>query len=375
MAGIITTTPGDICVKINALMVGGNAQNKRGTIHHIIISRTEDNNVIPKKYFDELEEMTQRILTSRNDEKSRFTIDTRLKNEDIVNDLNSMGLPIAIGICLCLDKQKNFWETKLKTWCFTGQIGDIEGNIVKIGDGIEKVKAVIDDGIIRFAVFPINNRLEMENWLKKENYEYFEQSDEKENILGKGKTPSFSGRLWRCFFKKSSYAKIALLFWIISIVYVPIRFYFWESLLSRENNTNCVYLQLPIKDINRTKNVLVKKGFSEKLLNGNILTSLMKAQAGTKALLVDKNGELELEIVSSSDGTMILAFTCIAYIGIFTSVVFAFTLVHKNSESKFISKKYPYTSIHLANLNKEIIFVGNIKEIEKIITSKSASNK
>ena len=159
-------------MKVNAIMVEGNDQNKRGTIHSIIIAPTNnDNRVIPHKYFNYLEETIQRILTSKNNENSGFTIDTRLKNEDIsCNDLSSMGLSLAIGIYICLNNQENLWESKWQEWCFTGQIEDMEGNIVKIGDGIEKVKAVIADGIIRFAVFPGDNRPEIENWLKKEKY-------------------------------------------------------------------------------------------------------------------------------------------------------------------------------------------------------------
>ena len=176
MARAVKTTQDDLLfIKVKAIMVSGDNDSRTGSIHNILVfPNNQEHKVIPSRSFDSLRSTIERVMSSSSIHDRKFTIDTGLKDDDnLCNDLSSMGLSIAVGIETCLNGWKDVWENVWEEWCFTGEVTNSQGDIGAIGGAREKLESATNDEKINYIMIPSQNRQEIINWIdKRKDFNY-----------------------------------------------------------------------------------------------------------------------------------------------------------------------------------------------------------
>lgn len=371
MARAVKSTQEDLLfIKVKAIMVAGDKDSRKGNIHNIVIfPNNQEHMVIPSRFFNSLRSTIERVMSSNNIHDQKFTIDTALNDEDnLCDDLSSLGLSIAIGIEACLNDWKEAWENVWEEWCFTGEVKDSQGVIGAIGGAKEKLESATDDERINYIMISSQNRQEVINWInKKEDINCEVNTSRNISIKDAGKSPSFFSRIWSLS-TKNTFTWIALILWFLSITYTPIRHIFWDNVQSLSNGNSQVTINLPIKDPEKTRKKLLKNGFPEGLVQNVPFLRLSKTTRVGNALTIYKSGEFE--IINLQDWTLISSYICGGYIALFAFVLVILATRENSDITKHNAVNINYDSVLLTNKNKEIMFVDNIKQAETIVEYK-----
>ncbi len=243
-------------MRINALMVMGNGNSVSGKVHHIVISSNkvvppnkQEHMVIPFKFYNNLMSTIQRILASKSLDTHNIIIDTRLKDDDnLCNDLSSLGLSIAIGIEGCLNDTEK-WEGILKTWCFTGEVDAASGEIVRIGGLRAKLEAAYKTEGINNIMLPCGNKAETINWIKEQKGEYKENIFNDIEISDIRKRGFILNRVWSLA-TRNTLMWMVLVLWFLSIAYIPVRCILWDTIISWKTGIPQASFSLPINSKN-----------------------------------------------------------------------------------------------------------------------------
>jgi hypothetical protein len=365
-------------LRVNAIMVMGNGDSGNGKVHHIVVSSNkvippdkQEHMVIPFKFYKYLISTIQRVLASKNLETQNIIIDTRLKDDDnLCNDLSSLGLSIAIGIKGSLNDTEK-WEGILKTWCFTGEVDAASGEIVRIGSVRAKLEAAYKTEGINNIMLPAGNRTETINWIKEHKYEY------KENILNDIKISDSTkrgfllNRMWPLA-TRNILMWMVLILWCISIAYIPVRCILWDTIISWQTGIPQVSFSLPINSESVRKKLL-NSGFSKGQVIRFTTSSLAKTNLQQTVLVKNRDGVIEFEIVNPQDWTMLLNYLCGLFILSFIFLIFIATVRQKNCDNRDKTGNINYDSVLFAIKHKEIniVFVDSIKQAETIVEYKS----
>ena len=382
MAKTVKPTKGDLLfIKVKAILVTGSEGSGEGNIHNIVVfSNNREHMVIPSRFFNSLRSTIERVMSSINNHDQRFTIDTALKDdENLCDDFSSMGLSIAIGIEASLDDWKEAWENIWEEWCFTGEIKDSQGVIGGIGGASAKLESTIEVNKIRYIMIPSENRQEIINWInKKQDLNYEESSSKNASISNIGKSQSFFVRLWSLS-TRDTFLWFALIIWVLSIAYLPIRFLFWDNVQSLRRGESHITINLPVKNHKTARKRLLSRGFTLDQIKEIPLLRMSKRLTKTKqtgqVLITNKNGDIEFEITNSRDLTLIISYICGVYIVIFSTVLVLLALKKGGSDIVRNSHDINYESVRLVDKDKEIIFVDNIEQAVFIVKHKLSDLK
>ena len=373
MAKAVKSTQDDLLfIKVKAIMVTGDNDSRKGNIHNIIVfPNNQEHMVIPSRFFNSLRSTIERVMSSNNIHDQKFTIDTALKDEDsLCDDLSSLGLSIAIGIEACLNDWKEAWENVWEEWCFTGEVKDSQGEIGAIGGAREKLESATDDETINYIMIPFQNRQEIINWIdKRKDINYEVNTSRNISIKDTGNSPSFFSRIWSLS-TRNTFMWIALILWFLSITYTPTRHIFRDNIQSFSNGNSQLTINLPIKDPERVKQRLLNNGFPEDRIKNIPFSSLTKTNQIGKALITNRNGAIEFEIINSQDWTLISSYICGGYIALFAFILVVLALRANKGNTKPSTGNINYDSLLLTNRNKEIMFIDNIKQAEAIVEHK-----
>ena len=382
MAKTVKPTKGDLFfIKVKAIVVTGSEGSGEGNMHNIVVfSNNREHMVIPSRFFNSLRSTVERVMSSINNHDQRFTIDTALKDdENLCDDFSSMGLSIAIGIEASLDDWKEAWENIWEEWCFTGEIKDSQGVIGGIGGASAKLESTIEVNKIRYIMIPSENRQEIINWInKKQDLNYEESSSKNASISNIGKSQSFFVRLWSLS-TRDTFLWFALIIWVLSIAYLPIRFLFWDNVQSLRRGESHITINLPVKNHKTARKRLLSRGFTLDQIKEIPLLRMSKRLTKTKqtgqVLITNKNGDIEFEITNSRDLTLIISYICGVYIVIFSTVLVLLALEKGGSDIVRNSHDINYESVRLVDKDKEIIFVDNIEQAVFIVKHKLSDLK
>ena len=382
MAKTVKPTKGDLFfIKVKAIVVTGSEGSGEGNMHNIVVfSNNREHMVIPSRFFNSLRSTIERVMSSINNHDQRFTIDTALKDdENLCDDFSSMGLSIAIGIEASLDDWKEAWENIWEEWCFTGEIKDSQGVIGGIGGASAKLESTIEVNKIRYIMIPSENRQEIINWInKKQDLNYEESSSKNASISNIGKSQSFFVRLWSLS-TRDTFLWFALIIWVLSIAYLPIRFLFWDNVQSLRRGESHITINLPVKNHKTARKRLLSRGFTLDQIKEIPLLRMSKRLTKTKqtgqVLITNKNGDIEFEITNSRDLTLIISYICGVYIVIFSTVLVLLALEKGGSDIVRNSHDINYESVRLVDKDKEIIFVDNIEQAVFIVKHKLSDLK
>ncbi len=320
MARAVKTTQDDLLfIKVKAIMVSGDNDSRTGSIHNILVfSNNQEHKVIPSKSFNSLRSTIERVISSSNVHDRKFTVDTGLKDEDnLCNDLSSLGLSIAVGIEACLNGWKDAWENVWEEWCFTGEVTNSQGEIGAIGGAKEKLESATDDEKTNYIMVPSQNRQEIINWIDKKkdiNYEV-----KPSGSISTGQTensPSLFSRIWSLS-TGNTLMRIALILWFLSIAYFPVRYLLWDNVHTLNNGNLQAAISLPIKYPEKVREKLLKSGFPEGQINNIPFSSLTKTDRTGSVLITGRNGTVEFEIINSQDWALISSCVCGGYIALF----------------------------------------------------------
>ena len=376
MAGTVKKTQDDLLfIKVKAIMVSGNNDSRTGNIHNILVFlNNQEHKVIPTRSFDSLRSTIERVVSSHNTYNRKFTIDTGLKDDDnLCNDLSSMGLTIAVGIEASLNDWSGSWENVWEEWCFTGEVTDSQGEIGAIGGAREKIESATDDERIKYVMAPSQNRQEIINWIdKRQDINYEVKSSVAINTKHTDDSPSFFSRIW-LMSTGNTLMWIALILWFLSIVYVPIRYMLWDNIQLSGYDNSRVIINMPIIYPDKVKSRLLKNGFPEDQVNNIPFSRLIKTDQIGRVSIINRDGVVEFEIISSQDMTLVLCYVCGLYTVLFAVVLFILAAWQKRGITNKIKHNVVnlnYDSLVLTDRNKEIMFVDNLKQAGKIIESK-----
>jgi hypothetical protein len=375
MAGIDRTSEGNILLKVNAIMVMGSGDSANGKVHHIIVSSDEivpsgkqEHMVIPFKLHNNIISTIQRILTSKGLNTHNITIDTRLKDGDnLCNDLSSLGLSIAIGIESSLDSTGK-WQDALKKWCFTGEVDASSGDIVRIGGAKAKLESASRTESITNIMLPSGNRDETISWISAKGYDYREKTSSDVKVIESINTPSVLRRMWSLA-TKNLLLWTALVFWCLSIIYIPIRFTLWDSVMSWKSGAPQVTVSVPVQDRERLGRSLINSGFAEEQVQKFVSSTLAGSNLDQTVLVKNINGVIEFEIVNSQDWTMLSTYLCGVYILSFIVVIVVPSLGQRDNRSREKTESINHDAILLSLDNREIeiSFVDNIRQAETVV--------
>ena len=377
MAKTVKPTKGDLLfIKVKAILVTGSEGSGEGNIHNIVVfSNNREHMVIPSRFFNSLRSTVERVMSSINNHDQRFTIDTALKDdENLCDDFSSMGLSIAIGIEASLNDWKEAWESIWEEWCFTGEVKDSQGVIGGIGGARVKLESAIEVNKIRYIMLPSENRQEIINWIsKKEDLNYEENFSKNVSVSNAGKSQSFFSRLWSLS-TRDTFMWIALIIWVLSIAYLPMRYIFWDNVQSLRRGDSHITINLPVKNPKTVRKRLLSSGFTLDQIKEIPLLRMSKRltkinQTG-RVLIINRNGDIEFEITNSRDLTLILGYICGVYIVLFSATLVLLALRRESVDIVPNSLDINYDSVRLIDKNREIIFVDNIKQAVSIVKSK-----
>ena len=377
MAKTVKPTKGDLLfIKVKAILVTGSEGSGEGNIHNIVVfSNNREHMVIPSRFFNSLRSTVERVMSSINNHDQRFTIDTALKDdENLCDDFSSMGLSIAIGIEASLNDWKEAWESIWEEWCFTGEVKDSQGVIGGIGGARVKLESAIEVNKIRYIMLPSENRQEIINWIsKKEGLNCEENFSKNVSVSNAGKSQSFFSRLWSLS-TRDTFLWFALIIWVLSIAYLPMRYLFWDNVQSLRRGDSHITINLPVKNPKTVRKRLLDRGFPLDQVKEIPLVRLSKRltkinQTG-RVMIINRNGDIEFEITNSRDLTLILGYICGVYIVLFSATLVLLALRRENVDIVPNSMDINYDSVCLIDKNREIIFVDNIKQAVSIVESK-----
>ena len=382
MAKTVKPTKGDLLfIKVKAIVVTGSEGSGEGNMHNIVVfSNNREHMVIPSRFFNSLRSTVERVMSSINNHDQRFTIDTALKDdENLCDDFSSMGLSIAIGIEASLNDWKEAWESIWEEWCFTGEVKDSQGVIGGIGGARVKLESAIEVNKIRYIMLPSENRQEIINWInKKQDVNYEENFSKNVGVSNAEKSQSFFGRLWSLS-TRDTFLWFALIIWVLSIAYLPIRFLFWDNVQSLRRGESHITINLPVKNHKTARKRLLSRGFTLDQIKEIPLLRMSKRLTKTKqtgqVLITNKNGDIEFEITNSRDLTLIISYICGVYIVIFSTVLVLLALEKGGSDIVRNSHDINYESVRLVDKDKEIIFVDNIEQAVFIVKHKLSDLK
>ncbi|MFQ5964360.1 MAG: hypothetical protein ACE5KZ_08760 [Candidatus Scalinduaceae bacterium] len=375
-------------INVNTIMVKGTdvgtKENKQnGKIHYIqlsLIKEGEYDLIMPSledstKEKERLKTVINRIRGLKNIDQLRFRIDLRIDEDgnldyqEQLDDLKSLELSIGISIqaCCCW---KDIWDRIWSEWSFSGVIDGLNCEIRKIDSLNAKLNAaVFNDDNIKYIMIPYDNKQETINWVKEEGIRYEEGSKTGIKITDNKKKPLLLSRVWSLA-TKNTITRIALILWILSIIYIPIRYLFWNDIQSWKSGIPQVTINLPVNNPKKVKEKLLGKGFPEDQLKEISLSSLTKMKQGRKVLITNRDGAIEFEITDLLDWTIISSYICCGYVILFAFVLVMIALRNNNSDIKENRGDINYDSVILPLINKEIIFVDNIKKAETIVEYK-----
>lgn len=377
MAKVVKSTQDDLLfIKVKAILVMGNDSSGAGNIHNIVVfPNNQEHMVIPSRFFNSLRSTIERVMSSHNNHDQKFTIDTALKDDDnLCDDFSSMGLSIAIGIESCLNNWKEAWENVWEEWCFTGEVKDSQGVIGEIGGARAKLESAIEVKKIRYIMIPSENRQEISNWIKKkQNINYEVTPLRNIGIKDTGKSPFFFSRLW-ALSTSNVFMWFALIICSLSVAYLPIRYLLWDNFQSLKQGDTHITINLPIKNPKKVRERLLNSGFPHDQIKDipllRLSERLVKANQTGSILFKNRDGVIEFEISNSRDLTLILGYICGGYIVLFAAILVIASLRKGGSNIVHNSFGINYNSIHLADMDKEIMFVDNIKQAESIVRYK-----
>ena len=376
MARAVKTTQDDLLfIKVKAIMVSGDNDSRTGSIHNILVfPNNQEHKVIPSRSFDSLRSTIERVMSSSSIHDRKFTIDTGLKDDDnLCNDLSSMGLSIAVGIETCLNGWKDAWENVWEEWCFTGEVTNSQGDIGAIGGAREKLESATNDEKINYIMIPSQNRQEIINWIdKRKDFNYKVNPARKISARQTENSPSIFSRIWSLS-TGNTLMCIALILWFLSIAYLPVRYLLWDNVHIVNNGNLQSTISLPIRYPEKVREELIKNGFPEGQINSIPFSSLTKKDKIGSVLITDRNGTIEFEIINSQDWTLISSYICGGYIALFAIVIAVLAIGKKSGNTKSIkynTVNINYDSLLMTNINKEIMFVDNIKQAETIVEHK-----
>jgi len=359
-------------LKVNAIMVLGSGVGK---VHNIIVSSDkleppgkQEHKVIPYKLHNNIISTIQRILTSKGLNTHNITIDTRLKDGDnLCNDLNSLGLSIAIGIESSLDDTEKRQDV-LEKWCFTGEVDSSSGDIVRIGGAKAKLESASRTEGITNIMLPSGNRDEAINWISSKGYDYREKTSSNVKVLDKSSTSSVLKRVWSMA-TRNVLLWTALVFWCLSVIYIPIRFTLWDSVKSWMSGAPQVTVSTPIQNHERLGSSLISSGFAEEQVQKFVSSTLAGSNLEQTVLVRNINGVIEFEIVNSQDWTMLSTYLCGVYILSFASIIVVPSIGQggNRSREKIESISYDAVLLSLDNREIEIAFVDNIRQAETVV--------
>ena len=377
MAKTVKPTKGDLFfIKVKAIVVTGSEGSGEGNMHNIVVfSNNREHMVIPSRFFNSLRSTVERVMSSINNHDQKFTIDTALKDdENLCDDFSSMGLSIAIGIEASLNDWKEAWESIWEEWCFTGEVKDSQGVIGGIGGARAKLESAIEVNKIRYIMLPSENRQEIINWIsKKEDLNYEENFSKNVSVRNAGKSQSFFGNLWSLS-TRDTFLWFALIIWVLSIAYLPMRYLFWDNVQSLRRGDSHITINLPVKNPKTVRKRLLDRGFPLDQVKEIPLVRLSKRltkinQTG-RVMIINRNGDIEFEITNSRDLTLILSYICGVYIVLFSATLVLLALRRESVDIVPNSLDINYDSVRLIDKNREIIFVDNIKQAVSIVESK-----
>ena len=377
MAKTVKPTKGDLFfIKVKAIVVTGSEGSGEGNIHNIVVfSNNREHMVIPSRFFNSLRSTVERVMSSINNHDQRFTIDTALKDdENLCDDFSSMGLSIAIGIEASLNDWKEAWESIWEEWCFTGEVKDSQGVIGGIGGARVKLESAIEVNKIRYIMLPSENRQEIINWInKKQDVNYEENFSKNVGVSNAEKSQSFFGRLWSLS-TRDTFLWFALIIWVLSIAYLPMRYLFWDNVQSLRRGDSHITINLPVKNPKTVRKRLLSSGFTLDQIKEIPLLRMSKRltkinQTG-RVMIINRNGDIEFEITNSRDLTLILGYICGVYIVLFSATLVLLALRRESVDIVPNSLDINYDSVRLIDKNREIIFVDNIKQAVSIVKSK-----
>jgi len=284
-----------------------------------------------------------------------------------------MGLSIAVGIETCLNGWKDAWENVWEEWCFTGEVTNSQGEIGAIGGAREKLESATNDEKINYIMIPSQNRQEIINWIdKRKDFNYKVNPARKISTRQTENSPSIFSRIWSLS-TGNTLMCIALILWFLSIAYLPIRYLLWDNVHTLNNGNLQATINLPIKDTEKVRKKLIKNGFPEGQINNIPFSSLSKRGQIGSVLITDRNGTIEFEIINSQDWALISSYVCGGYIALFAIVIVILAAGKKSVSAKSVKNSavnINYDSLLMTNINKEIMFVDNIKQAETIVEHK-----
>lgn len=380
MAKAVKSTQDDLLfIKVKAVLVTGNESSGEGNIHNIVIfPNNQEHMVIPSRFFNSLRSTIERVMSSHNNYDQKFTIDTALKDDDnLCDDFSSMGLSIAIGIEVCLNDLNKAWEKVWESWCFTGEVKDSQGAVGGIGGVRAKLDSILCAKNIRYIMVPSENRQEILNWMNKKQDISFEINPPGSISIGNTeKSPSFFSRLWSLS-TRNAFLWFALSIWVLSIIYLPIRYQLWDNVQSFRRDDSHITINLPVKNPKRVKERLLNSGFPLDKIKNSPLSRLSKRLEKTdqsgRILITNNNGVIEFEIINSRDMSLIISYFCAGYILLFATALIIVAQRKKSGNIVYSSRNINYDSLLLSDMNKEIIFVDNVKQAEAIVKHKVPS--
>ena len=97
---------------------------------------------------------------------------------------------------------------------------------------------------------------------------------------------------------------------------------------------------------------------------------LVKTNQTGKVLFKNRDGVIEFEISNSRDLSLILNYICSGYILLFAVILVIVSRRKESGNNAHNSLGINYYSIYLVDMDKEILFVDNIKQAVSIVKYK-----
>jgi hypothetical protein len=166
----------------------------------------------------------------------------------------------------------------------------------------------------------------------------------------------------------------ALIIWSLSVAYLPIRYFLWDNFQSLKQGDTHITINLPVKNPKKVRERLLNSGFPHDQIKDIPLLRLSERLVETnktgRVLFKNRDGVIEFEIINSRDLTLILSYICGGYIVLFVAILVIASLRKESGNIVHKSLSINYDSIHFADMDKEIMFVDNIKQAESIVKYK-----
>lgn len=379
-------------LNVKTLMVINDNGKKYGKSHKIFLTRTkgdmhhikgQEDVIVPSDLHEKDKTSvidTLKRVRSFKGIKNLFSIELNFDDLDDQNGLKgltSLELSLGIGMIACCNWAE-WWPNNWKKWCFSGAIVGDEYKVTKSGDITTKLEhALFEDDGIKYFVIPCENEEEVKHWLcdnekVKKRCKSFETNDfsKIDNY-----SSTFFKRIWCTAKKKVLLSWTALIFLVLSALYVPIKFFAWDYAISFTTGIPHATLKLPLSNIDKTKEKLLNRGFPAEITNYFLSSSIInnKQKKSEIIKLRDKEIIAFVDYTSLCKTADIASYLGIAFI-VFIPVVFIIpVLIRGGKDFEHNNKGLSVDSITIKktdNKEMEIIFVRNINEAEAIVKYK-----